>query len=114
MAHGVSFRLAGLSAGKHSLSCIQHIHFVMSDGPCWETKYYIADLESFPYMSPICICTSVFRKWTDFSKKCRNIYARILIPQRARAADEELTRPLAWWRNSEPCINWMPRHNKTG
>ncbi len=31
------------------------------DGPCWETKYYIADLESFPFMSPICFCTSVFK-----------------------------------------------------
>ncbi len=35
----------GLSAGKYSLFCIQQIYFVMSDGPCWETKYYIADLE---------------------------------------------------------------------
>ncbi len=34
----------------------------------------------------------------------RNVatYAAIPIPQRARA-DEELTLPLAWWRNSEPC-----------
>ncbi len=36
---GASFRLAGLSAGKYCLFCIQHIYFVMSDGPCWETKY---------------------------------------------------------------------------
>ncbi len=34
----------------------------------------------------------------------RNVatYAANPIPQRARA-DEELTFPLAWWRNSEPC-----------
>ncbi len=34
----------------------------------------------------------------------RNVatYAANPIPQRARA-DEELTLPLAWWRNSEPC-----------
>ncbi len=32
----------------------------------------------------------------------------IPIPQRARAADEELTCPLAWWRNSEPCLNRTP------
>ncbi len=39
-------------------------------------------------------------KW----KMPRNVatYAAIPIPQRARA-DEELTLPLAWWRNSEPC-----------
>ncbi len=59
--HGISFRLAGLSAGKYSLFCIQQMYFVMSDGPCWETKYYIADLESFPFMSPIHVCTSVFK-----------------------------------------------------
>ncbi len=45
----------------------------------------------------------------------RNVatYAAIPIPQRARA-DEELTRPLAWWRNSEPCLNRTPRHSTTG
>ncbi len=32
----ISFRLAGLSAGKYSLFCIQQIYFMMSDGPCWE------------------------------------------------------------------------------
>ncbi len=51
--NGVSFILAGLSAGKYSLFCIQQSYFVISDGPCWETKYYIGDLESFPFMSPI-------------------------------------------------------------
>ncbi len=35
-------------------------------------------------------------------------YAAIPIPQRARA-DEELMLPLAWRRNSEPCLNWTPR-----
>ncbi len=30
--------IAGLSAGKYSLFCIQHIYFFMSDGTCWETK----------------------------------------------------------------------------
>ncbi len=36
----------------------------------------------------------------------RNVatYAAIPISQRARSG-EELTRPLAWWRNSEPCLN---------
>ncbi len=45
----------------------------------------------------------------------RNVatYAAIPISQRARA-DEELMRPLAWWRNSEPCLNRMPRRNTTG
>ncbi len=38
---GASFRLAGLSARKYCLFCIQHIYFVMSDGPCWETKSLI-------------------------------------------------------------------------
>ncbi len=37
------------------------MYFVMSDGPCWENKYYIADLESFPFVSPIRVCTSVFK-----------------------------------------------------
>ncbi len=32
-------------AQENSLFCIQQMYFVMSDGPCWETKYYIADLE---------------------------------------------------------------------
>ncbi len=59
--HSVFFRLAGLSAGKYSLFCIHQIYFVMSDGNCWETKYYIADLESSPFMSPIRVCTSVFK-----------------------------------------------------
>ncbi len=97
----------------------------MSDGPCWETKYYIADLESFPFMSPIRVCTIVFKfTWSQtwlvrfgeaFSKLAkyeqdsgkwkmptRNVatYAAIPIPQRARA-DEELTRPLALWRNRD-------------
>ncbi len=39
---GASFRLAGLSTRKYCLFCIPHIYFVMSDGPCWETKYYRA------------------------------------------------------------------------
>ncbi len=106
-------------AQENSLFCIQQMYFVMSDGPCWETKYYIADLESFPFMSPIHVCTSVFKfTWSqtpgwsglcwwgflqtgqiqtrqrlmeDANKKCGNIqYAANPIPQRARA-DEELT-----------------------
>ncbi len=45
----------------------------------------------------------------------RNVatYAAIPIPQWARA-DEELTWPLAWWRNSEPCLNRTPRRSTTG
>ncbi len=45
----------------------------------------------------------------------RNVatYAVIPIPQRARA-DEELTHPLARWRNSEPCLNRTLRRNTTG
>ncbi len=27
------------------------MYFVMSNGPCWENKYYIADLELFPFVS---------------------------------------------------------------
>ncbi len=135
--HGVSFRLAGLSAGKYSLFCIQQMYFVMSDGPCRETKYYFADLESFPFMSPIRVCLQVhvianarlvrfvceaFSKLAKYKRDSgkwkmptRNVatYAAIPIPQRARA-DEELMLPLAWWRNSEPCLNRTPRHNTTG
>ncbi len=43
----------------------------------------------------------------------RNVatYAAIPIPQRARA-DEELTRPLAWWQNSELCYKgFSPRRS---
>ncbi len=37
-----------------------------STSTCWETKYYIADLESFPFMSPIRVCTSVFKfSWSQ-------------------------------------------------
>ncbi len=45
----------------------------------------------------------------------RNVatYAAIPIPQSTRA-DEELTRPLALWQNSEPCLNRTPRLNATG
>ncbi len=50
-------------------------------------------------------------KWKMQTKNVAT-YAKIPIPQRARA-DEELTRPLAWWRNSEPCLNWTPRRNWT-
>ncbi len=52
------------------------------------------------------------RKW---KMPTRNVatYAANPIPQRA-CADEELTRPLARWRNSEPCLNWTPRRNTTG
>ncbi len=106
---------------------------MIRDGPCWETKYYIADLESFPFMSPIRVFTSVFKfMWSQtpgwavgeaFSKLAkyerdsgklkmltRNVatYAAIPIPQRACAADEELT------QNSEPCLNRTPRRNTTG
>ncbi len=80
-------------------------------------------LESFPFMSPICVCTSVFKFtwpqtpgwsglcWWGFLQSklakykrdsckwkmpTRNVatYAAITIPQRVRA-DEELTRPLS-------------------
>ncbi len=90
-------------------------------------------------MSPIRVCTSVSSSSRDrkqpASQVCigealsklakyeqdsgkwkmltRNLatYAAIPIPQIARAADEELTHPLAWWRNSEPCLNRTPRYN---
>ncbi len=122
--HGVSFRLAGLSAGKYSLFCIQQMYFVMSDGPCWET---IADLESFPFMSPIRVCTSVFKfTWSqtpgwsglcwwgflqtgqiqtrplqmeDANKKCGNIR------RDSYSTESACRRGVAWWRNSEPCLN---------
>ncbi len=134
-----AFPLAGLSAGKYSLFCIQQMYFVMSNGPCLETKY-ITDLESFPFMSPICVCTSVLSlrdrkhpagqvcirealsklaKYERDSGKWKMLqinvatYTAIPIPQRARA-DEELMHPLAWWRNSEPCLNRTPCRNTTG
>ncbi len=34
-----------VGAQENCLFCIQLIYFVLSDGLCWETKYYIADLE---------------------------------------------------------------------
>ncbi len=92
------------------------MYIVMSDGPCWETKYYIADLESFPFMSPIQVSSSprdrkrqvcvgeAFSKLAKYERDSgkwkmptRNVetYAAIPIPQRARA-EEELTLPLAW------------------
>ncbi len=46
----------------------------------------------------------------DINKKCGNIRRKSYL---ARAADEELTRPLARWRNSEPCLNQTPRRNTT-
>ncbi len=42
-------------------SAFSKIYFMMSDRPCWETKYYIVDLDLFPFMSPIRVCTSVFK-----------------------------------------------------
>ncbi len=39
--HGVSFRMAGLRAGKYSLFCIQQIYFVMSDGPCFSIQILV-------------------------------------------------------------------------
>ncbi len=50
-------------------------------------------------------------KWKMLTRNVAT-YAAIPIPQRAHAADEELTHPLAWWRNSEPCLNRMPQHNR--
>ncbi len=111
------------------------MYFVMSDGTCWETKYYIADLESFHSCHPsafvqvssssrdrrrpagqVCV-GEAFSKLAKYKRDggkwkmpTRNVatYATNPIPQRARA-DEELTLPLAWWRNSEPCLNRTPR-----
>ncbi len=52
-------------------------------------------------------------KWKMPTRKVA-IYAAIPIPQRAHA-DEELTHTLAWWRNSEPCLNRTTvRRNTTG
>ncbi len=99
-----------------------------------------ADLESFPFMLPsafvevssssrdrkrpagqVCV-GEAFSKLAKYERDngkwkmlTRNVatYAANPIPQRARA-DEEFTRPLAWWRNSEPCLNRTPRRNTTG
>ncbi len=89
------------------------MYFVMSDGPCWETKYYIADFHSchpsaFVQVSSssrdrkrpagqVCVgeAFSKLAKYKRHSGKwkmpTRNVatYAAIPIPQRARA-DEEL------------------------
>ncbi len=43
-------------------------------------------------------------KWKILTRNVAT-YAVIPILQRARAADEELMRPLAWWRNRELCLN---------
>ncbi len=51
-------------------------------------------------------------KWMMLTRNVAT-YTAIPIPQRA-CADEELTRPLAWRRNSEPCLNRTPRRNTTG
>ncbi len=52
-------------------------------------------------------------KWKMLTRNVAT-YAAIPIPPRACAADEELTRPLARWRNSEQCLNRTPRRNTTG
>ncbi len=52
-------------------------------------------------------------KWKMLTRNVAT-YGAIPIPQRVRAADEEFTRPLAWWQNSEPCLNRMSRRNTTG
>ncbi len=91
--HSVSFRLQ-----ENSLFCIQQIYFLMSDGPCWKIKYYIADLESFPFMSSIRLCTSLqvhvrlSPNWPNTNetaenanKKCGNIR------RGSYSTDEELT-----------------------
>ncbi len=52
-------------------------------------------------------------KWKMLTRNVAT-YGAIPLPQRARAADEELTRPHAWWQNSEPCLNRTPRRNTTG
>ncbi len=51
-------------------------------------------------------------KWKMLTRNVAT-YAAIPIPQRARA-DEELTCPLAWLRNSEPCLNLdaASQHNR--
>ncbi len=131
--------IAGLSARKYSLFCIQHIYFLMSDGTCWETKsaiwnnFHSCHPSTFVQVSS----SSCHRKrpagqvciGEDFSKLAkyernrgkwkmltRNVasYAAIPLPQRARATDEELTRPLVWWKNREPCLNRTPHRNTTG
>ncbi len=112
------------------------MYFVMSDGPCWETKYYIADLESFPFMSPIRVCTSVFKlTWSQtpgWSGLCwwgflqtDQIQTRQLqmedankkrdnIRRNSYSTESACRRGVAWWRNSEPCINRTLRRNTTG
>ncbi len=72
--HGVSFRLKVWAQVKYSVFCIQHIYFVMSDGPCWETKYHITDLEPSPFMSPSHICTSVFKFTWSQTLACLGVY----------------------------------------
>ncbi len=52
-------------------------------------------------------------KWKMLTRNVAT-YTAIPIPQKARAADEDVTRSLAWWRNSEPCLNRTPRRNTTG
>ncbi len=52
-------------------------------------------------------------KWKMLTRNMAT-YAAIPIPQRARATDEELTCPLAWWQNSEMCLNRTPRRYTTG
>ncbi len=139
--HSVSFRLAGLSAGKYSLFCIQQMYFVISDGPCWEKSnttspiwnhFHSCHPSAFVQVSSsscdrkrpagqVCV-GEAFSKLSKYERDSgkwkmptRNVatYAAIPIPQRARA-DEEFTRPLAWWLNSEPCLNRTPRRNTTG
>ncbi len=113
----------------------------MSDGPCWETKYYIADLESFPFMSPIRVCTSVFKftwsqtpgrsglywwgflqtgkirtrqQWMeDANKKCGNILLRYLFHRERVQTRSSRACLLGGW-NSEPCLNRTPRRSTTG
>ncbi len=68
------------------------------------------NVSSHDHKRPACqVCIGeVFSKLAKYERDSgkwkmltRNVatYGVITIPQRSRAADEELTRPLAWWRN---------------
>ncbi len=52
-------------------------------------------------------------KWKMLTRNVAT-YATIPIDSQRARADEELSRPLAWWQNSEPCLNRTPRRNTTG
>ncbi len=130
--HSVSFRLAGLSAGKFSLfsnvfcderwtllgnqilhrqSGIISIHVTHPRLYKCLQVHVIANAQLSGLVRAFSKLAKYERDSGKWKMPTRNVatYAAIPIPQRARSDDE--LRSLAWWRNSEPCLNRTPHRN---